>query len=174
MYWYFFYSPSNIDYSATFRQNYTVRPTLFTSNQLMETGLIHSFFFPFFFLQNFKSWLQIRLTNPNIVIPITLWRFWLTPSSCFSLPHPLVLSVTCGSTRSFSQWIWTKWLYPTWGRTVPRSGLCLQGRVGPGTSLEVTHGSKLLIKAVWLRISFRAAFSFVFRVFYSAVDYIVF
>lgn len=69
----------------------------------------------------------------------------LTPFS----PHTLCFSVTCGSTRSFSQWIWTRWLCPTWGRTVPRSDLCLLERVGPGTFLEVTWWSFTCFRPVF-------------------------
>lgn len=63
------------------------------------------------------------------------------------------LAVTCGSTRSFCRWIWKKWLCPTWSPTVPRSDLCLPGRAGPGTSLEVTEDHEIRLCTKLKRMS---------------------
>lgn len=63
------------------------------------------------------------------------------------------LTATCGSTRSFCQWIWKKWLCPTWSPTVPRCDLCLPGRAGPGTSLEVMEDHKFWLCTKVKRLS---------------------
>ncbi len=52
----------SVAYAATLRPNYALKPSLLTTDQLLEMLLIY-----IFFLQDFKSWLVIRfLINGDV------------------------------------------------------------------------------------------------------------